>query len=472
MRSEPKQTRLPSGIEIIMILVLFITIMLLSLLVFEIPVPLALLLVIIILILYGFYLGYPYDNLQEGIQGGVSKGLQGVFILIAVGALIGSWIMGGIVPTLIYYGIELIHPVVFLPAAMILCIVTSLATGTSWGTIGTTGIAMLGIAQSFDIPLALAAGAIISGAFLGDKISPLSDTTVLTASLANVDLMKHIKSMLYVTIPALLISLIAFLIVGVFYIGGDADLSLAIETQVALGEFFNIQWYMIIPAIIVIILLMLKFPAIPSIVIGAILGSVWAVFFQNVTIYDATLALYDGFSAESDSLLINELLNRGGIMFMMDVILIILLALGLGGLMDEIGILQKLSNIMNAFIAKQKRRLTFATVLTAMFGTAFGGSTYVGIITGSKITEKNYKEMNIDQSVLSRNTEGGSTVTSPLFPWVDGGVYVATVLGISTLSYLPFAWYNLLVVGITILYGFLGWFMWEREEKSENTDKI
>lgn len=157
-------------------------------------------------------------------------------------------------------------------------------------------------------------------------------------------------------------------------------------------------------------------------------------------------------------------------MFMMDVIIIILLALGLGGLMDEIGILQKLSNVMSSWINQQTKKLTGATVVTAMFGTAFGGSTYVGIITGSKITEKNYENMNIDKSVLSRNTEGGATVTSPLFPWVDGGIFVSTVLGLGTLTYLPFAWYNLLVVVITLLYGFLGWFIWTKDEDENNSE--
>lgn len=462
--------RLPTGFEIIVILLVFTIIMLLSILVFEIPVALALLLVITMLMFYGIILGNNYQSMQDGIQEGVSKGLQGVFILITVGALIGTWIIGGIVPTLIYYGIEMIHPSIFLAAAMLLCIVTSLATGTSWGTIGTAGIAMMGIAQSFEIPLPLAAGAVISGAFMGDKISPLSDTTVLTASLSNVDLMKHIKSMLYVTIPAFVISMIMFLLVGFIYIDGSVSMTHAEETKAALQDFFNIAWYMIIPALIVISLLMLKKPAIPTIAFGAVLGSFWSILFQDRGIKESFVALYEGFFAESEYLIITELLNRGGIMFMMDVIIIILLALGLGGLMDEIGILQKLSNVMSSWINQQTKKLTGATVVTAMFGTAFGGSTYVGIITGSKITEKNYENMNIDKSVLSRNTEGGATVTSPLFPWVDGGIFVSTVLGLGTLTYLPFAWYNLLVVVITLLYGFLGWFIWTKDEDENNSE--
>ncbi|MFD1066004.1 Na+/H+ antiporter NhaC [Oceanobacillus locisalsi] len=472
MKSPKKEARIPNGLEIIGMLLVFTAIMLLSIMVFEIPVAMALILVWTFMILFGLYLGNNYDSLQEGIQEGISKGLQGVLILITVGALIGTWIIGGIVPTLIYYGTNFIHPSIFLFAAMILCMVTSIATGTSWGTLGTAGIAMMGVAQSFGIPLPLAAGALISGAFMGDKISPLSDTTVLTSSLSNVDIIKHIKSMFYVTIPAFVITSILFIIVGFFYVDGSVSMVQAEETQAALQEFFNIQWYMLIPALIVIVLLMMKKPSVPTIAFGALLGSIWAVLFQEKSINESFMAIYEGYSAESNYLIINELLNRGGIMFMLDVILIILLALGLGGLMDKIGILQVLTNIMSSWINKRKGRLTTATMSTALFGTAFGGSTYVGIITGSKITEKNYEEMKIDKTVLSRNTEAGATVTSPLFPWVDGGVFVSAVLGVSTLSYLPFAWYNLLVIFISIVYGYTGLFMWNTNEVNQTDNEM
>src|SRR5690625_1020560 len=451
--------KLPSVPMLISILVLFVIIMFGFIVILELPIQLALLTVWFVIIGFGIYLKYTYFEMEKGLLKGIHEGMGATLILIAVGALIGSWIAGGIVPTMIYYGLNIISPSIFLMAAMIICAITSIATGTSFGSAGTAGIAMMGIGISFGFPVPLVAGAVISGCYVGDKLSPLSDTTVITASLSKVNLIEHIKSMLYVSTPAFLIAGTLFLITGFFFHDSSGSVGQAEETMVSLNNFFNIDWYMLIPAVMVIILLALKNPSIPVILFGALLGSIWAFLFQDVALLDAVNSLYSGNAIESGVAFIDNLLNRGGIVFMLDVIVLILFALGVGGLMEKIGILRVICIKMLTW-ANDAGKTTLTTILAGFFGNFFGGAAYVSLITASKITEENYDRLNIDRRVLSRNTEAGGTVTTPMVPWSDGGVFMAATLGVSTMAYLPFLWFNFLVVSISIMYGFTNTFIW------------
>ncbi|WP_040227007.1 Na+/H+ antiporter NhaC [Bhargavaea cecembensis] len=452
------EKRLPSLGEILFVLIGFTVIMFLFIVRFEISIQLALLTTWALIMLVGLKIGYNYKEMQDGLLKGIYDGLESVLILISVGALIGTWIAGGVVPSIIYYGLAVINPSIFLFAAFLICTVTSIATGTSFGSAGTAGIAMMGIGASFGFPLPLVAGAVISGCYVGDKLSPLSDTTVMTASLSKVDLIDHIKSMLTASIPAWIITAILFLGVGFFY-GGNGDMSSAVSTMASLQEFFNIGWYMIIPAIIVIILLAMKKPAIPVILFGALLGSVWAFLFQGQSALNSVNILYAGNAIESGVPFIDNLLNRGGIVFMLDVIVLIIFALGVGGLMERIGILRAIGNYLIKW-ANNSGNLTLTTILSAFFGNFFGGAAYVSVITGSKITADSYDRMHIDRRVLSRNTEAGGTLTTPMVPWSDGGVFMATALGVSTLSYLPFLWFNFIALIICLIYGYRNMFIW------------
>src|SRR5699024_647449 len=394
--------RLPTTGELAFVLIGFIIVMFSFIVLFELPIQLALLTAWFLIIAVGLKIGYTYRNLQGGLLKGIYDGLEAVLILISVGALIGTWIAGGIVPSIIYYGLSIIHPNIFLLTAFAITTITSIATGTSFGSAGTAGIAMMGIGASFGLPTPLVAGAVISGAYVGDKISPLSDTTVMSASLSKVDLIDHIKGMLPVTIPAWLITGALFLIVGIFFIEGSGELSAAYSTMDSLEEYFNISLLMIIAAVAVVLLLALKFPSIPVILFGALLGTFWAYFFQGYTILDAVNILYSGTNIESGVTFIDELLNRGGIEFMLDVIVLIIFALGVGGLMEKIGILESLGNTLEKW-ATNIGRLSVSTILSGFFGNFFGGAAYVSIITASKITEKNYDKMNADRRLLSRN---------------------------------------------------------------------
>ncbi|WP_121616456.1 Na+/H+ antiporter NhaC [Virgibacillus halodenitrificans] len=462
--------RLPTLSEVLFVLVSFILIMFFFVVEFGIPIQLALLTTWFMIMLVGWRIGYKYKEMQDGLLKGIYDGSEAVLILISVGALIGTWIAGGIVPSIIYYGLSIIHPSIFLLAAFVICTITSIATGTSFGSAGTAGIAMMGIGASFGLPLPLVAGAVISGCYVGDKLSPLSDTTVMTASLSKVNVIDHIKSMLYVSAPAFVIAGILFVVTGFFFMENSGDLSQAKATMASLDEYFNIGWFMVIPAAIVIILLAMKMPSIPVILFGALLGSIWAFLFQGVGILDSINILYAGSEISSGVEFIDNLLNRGGIVFMLDVIVLILFALGVGGLMEKIGILRVICLKMLSW-ADNAGKTTVTTLLSGFFGNFFGGAAYVSIITASKITEENYDRLNIDRRVLSRNTEAGGTVTTPMVPWSDGGVFMAATLGVSTLAYLPFLWFNFLVIIISVIYGFTNKFIWYTKQDSVNVKK-
>ncbi|MEP4558980.1 Na+/H+ antiporter NhaC [Cobetia sp. D5] len=451
--------RLPTLSEVLAVMVGFIAIMFLSINVLHLPIQLALFASWFLVMALGLRLKVSYASMQEGLINGIHNGMEAVLVLTTVGALIGTWIAGGIVPSIIYYGLTVMNPQIFLFAAFVICALTSLATGTSFGTVGTAGVAMIGIGHSFGIPLPLVAGAVISGAYVGDKMSPLSDTTVMTASLCKVSLIDHIRSMMLVSAPAIVIASIMFLIVGFFYVNGDVDTSRATLAMQALEEHFTISPWLLLPAVVIIALLTRSYPAIPVITFGALLGSVCAWWVQGISPVEAIQIAYVGNAMHSDVEFLNTLLNRGGIESMLGVVVLILFALGLGGLMERIGILKAISEGFLRW-ASTPGRLTLSTMLGGFFGNFFGGAAYVSLITASTITEKNYDDQGIDRRVLSRNAEAGGTVTTPMVPWTDGGVFMATTLGVSTLSYLPFLWYHMLVLAITLLYGYANIAVW------------
>src|SRR5699024_3961541 len=461
---------LPSVPMLIAILVLFVIIMFSFIVILELPMQLAFLMVWFVIMGFGLYLKYSYFEMERGLLKGIHEGMGATLILIAVGALIGSWIAGGVVPTMIYYGLSIISPSIFLMAAMIICAITALSTGTSFGSAGTAGIAMMGIGESFGLPTYLVAGAVISGCYVGDKMSPLSDTTVMTASLSRVDLFRHIKSMSFVSIPAFIISAVLYWIVGAVMYDGRGDLSIAENTLTGLEQNFNVSWMMLIPAVVVIVMLAFKLPSVPVILFGALLGSLWATLFQGYGFIEAIQTLYSGSEQSTDIAFIDNLLNRGGITFMLEVILLIILALSVGGLLQSIGAFTVIGNLFAKW-ANNTGNLTLTTMLASFFGVFFGGAAYVSLLTGTKITEENYDRKNISRTLLSRNVEAGGTVTTPMVPWSDGGVFMATTLGVATLAYLPFFWYGFLVIIISLIYGYFGLFIMEKDDHEKAKDE-
>lgn len=454
-----KDVRLPTLFEIIIVLGSFLALVMSFTVFLDLPIQLALFISWFIAMILGIRLGYSYKDMQNAILNGISNGLEAVLILVSVGALIGTWIAGGIVPTLIYYGLEFIHPSIFLLATLIICSIMSVATGTSWGTVGTAGIAMIAIGEGLGLPLPLVAGAILSGAYFGDKLSPLSDSTVLASSLSKVDVLDHVRAMLFLSVPAYVITAILFTITGFMYGGKNIDLDKVEFLKSSLQNTFDIHIWMLIPAAIVIILLAMKKPSMPVIVIGALLGAVWAVVFQGMNPADAIATAYNGFSIKTDVEFLNGLLNRGGIVGMLGSLVVIIFGLGFGGLLEKLGVLKVIVSMFEKKLTSPGN-VTLSTLIVAFLANIFGCAMYVSLILTPKIMENSYDRLNLDRRVLSRNSEVGGTLTSGMVPWSDNGIYMAGILGVSTFSYLPFMWLSFVAIGLAIIYGYTGKFIW------------
>lgn len=466
-----KDVRLPTLFEIIIVLGSFLALVMSFTVFLDLPIQLALFISWFIAMILGIRLGYSYKDMQNAILHGISNGLEAVLILVSVGALIGTWIAGGVVPTLIYYGLEFIHPSIFLLATLIICSIMSVATGTSWGTVGTAGIAMIAIGEGLGIPLPLVAGAILSGAYFGDKLSPLSDSTVLASSLSKVDVLAHVRAMLYLSIPAYVITAILFTVVGFMYGGKNIDLDKVEFLKSSLQNTFDIHIWMLIPAVVVIVLLAMKKPSMPVIVIGALLGAIWAVVFQGMDIAHAIATAYNGFSIKTDVEFLNGLLNRGGIVGMLDSLVVIIFGLGFGGLLEKLGVLKV---IVSTFEKKltSAGNVTLSTLIVAFLANIFGCAMYVSLILTPKIMEDSYDRLHLDRRVLSRNSEVGGTLTSGMVPWSDNGIYMAGILGVSTFSYLPFMWLSFVAIGLAIIYGYTGKFIWYTKNNTVKAEKL
>lgn len=411
----------------------------------------------------GILIGRPYKEMQEAVMKGISNGMEAIVILIVVGALVGTWISGGVVPSLIYYGLKVIHPSIFLLATLIICSLTSISTGTSWGTAGTAGIAMMGIGAGLGIPAPLTAGAVLSGAYFGDKLSPLSDSTILTASMSGIDVIDHVKGMLPGSIIGYIIAAIGYTIAGFTFGGGSADLGQVNTVMNAIDEMFNVNLLCLLPMVIVVVLLAMKKPSIPVISFGALIGIIWGIIFQGLEPAAAIQTAWSQIPKDTGLEFIDNILSRGGMSSMLWSVGIIILGLGYGGLLDDVGILKVLAQSIEKKI-KTGGALTVTTIIVGFLGNLFGSAMYVSLILTPKIMADKYDELKISRKVLSRNTEFGGTLTSGMIPWSDNGIYMAGILGVATLEYLPYMWLSFACIIVTIVFGYTNKFMWKTDE--------
>ena len=415
--------------------------------------------------LVGLYLGHNWPSLEEGAFHVINVSLPSVSVLIVVGMLIGVWIASGTVPTLIYYGLLILSPEIFLAAAMILCSIVSLSLGTSWGTVGTVGLALMGIGAGFEIPMYWTAGAVVSGAFFGDKVSPLSDTTNLAPAVTGTNLFDHIRNMMPTTVPAMLIALAIYVWAGFSLVSGDGASFERIDSiTTALRENFLISPWLLTPAILVIALAVSKQPPIPSLFAGVVVGGIVAMLTQGVGLHDLFTYGNSGFAIETGISEIDDLLNRGGIQSMMWTISLILIALAFGGALERTGCLQA---IIAAMLSKVH---TFPGVQTSAIGTSMAtnlvaGDPYLSIALPGRMYSPVYRGMGYSTLNLSRAIEEGGTLMSPLIPWNAGGAFVISALGLGVvggnfenLLYIPlsFACWTAPVIGI--LYAWTGLF--------------
>ena len=415
--------------------------------------------------LVGLALGHTWQDVEDGIFHVINVSLRSVSILIIVGMLIGIWIACGTVPTLIYYGLVLLSPETFLAAGMVLCAMVSVSLGTSWGTVGTVGLALMGIGAGFGIPPYWTAGAVVSGAFFGDKVSPLSDTTNLAPAVTGTKLFDHIRNLMPTTVPAMLVALTIYAVVGFTLIDSDNASFARIEaiTQALQAE-FDISPLMLVPALLVIVLAVTKRPPIPSLFAGAVAGGLIAVLLQGQGVHDVFTFANAGYAIETGVSEVDTLLSRGGIQSMMWTISLVLLALGFGGALERTGCLQA---IIGALVMRVKR---FASIQASATAAAIStnlvaGDPYLSIALPGRMFAPVYRGMGYSTLNLSRAVEEGGTLISPLVPWNAGGAFVITALalGISegntmNLLYIPLAFACWLSPLIGISYAVTGVF--------------
>jgi NhaC family Na+:H+ antiporter len=424
--------------------------------------------------------GISWKKIFDGIVDSISSAMGAIIILLLIGALAGTWMMSGIVPAMIFYGLKILNPVIFLFASCVVCSIVSLATGSSWSTIATVGIALLGIGMALGIGEGWIAGAIISGAYFGDKMSPLSDTTNLAPAIAGTDLFTHIRHMFWTTGPSIAITLILFLIVG-FTFKGQTDQQQVDALLVAIQEKFNINGWLFLVPLAVIVMIIRKVPAIPALLIGSVLGGIFGIIFQPEVV-NSISGISDNYinssyiaivkaialetSVETSNEQVNGLLSAKGMFGMMNTIWLILCALSFGGAMYAAGLLQRITRAVLSGVSSVGS-LIASTTGTCLFFNVTASDQYLAIVVPGKMFAEAYEEQGLAPENLSRTLEDSGTVTSVLVPWNTCGVAQSGVLGVATLTYAPFCFFNILSPLMTMLFGYMGWKITKLKEKKE-----
>ena len=418
----------------------------------------------------GSFYNIKFKEMLNGAVESISSAMGALIVLLLIGSLAGTWMMSGIVPSMIYYGLKILNPTIFLFAACIICSIVSLVTGSSWSTIATIGIAMLGIGSALGIHQGLIGGAIISGAYFGDKMSPLSDTTNLAPAMAGSDLISHIKYMMWTTIPSIVITLIIFLTIGYNLDFRYDEINQISVMQNALLENFNISLHSLIVPMLVVILIIKKTPAIPALLLGAILGGIYGAVFQpnivNEISNNIAISNWDYFKNSYISIIkamtvdvkintnneaVNNLISTSGMSGMLNTIWLIICAMSFGGIMDKTGFLTIITDSLMKLV-HSKKSLILTTSGTCLFLNITASDQYLAIVIPGRMFVSSFKKYGLDPKNLSRTLEDTATVTSPLIPWNTCGATHAGVLGISTLIYLPYCFFNLISPIMTIIF--------------------
>ena len=418
--------------------------------------------------LFGASLGFIYKVSYKKILTSISNSVKSVtgalLILLFVGALAGTWMISGIIPAMVYYGLKLLDPNIFLPACIVICSIISVATGSSWTTSATVGIALVGIGKALGIPAGMVGGAVIAGAYFGDKLSPLSDTTNLAAAVTKVDLFKHIKYLTYTTIPSISITLIVFIILGFLQVSdGSTDNTYLLD---AINEKFNISLVLFIVPILVLIMIIKKTPPLIALVIGTLVGAIFCIIFQPqiiaelssesssklVNTYVVIMDTITGqVSIETNNELLNDLFSTGGMLGMMNTIFLVIGTMVFGGVMDAIGALKTISETLLSW-ADTSFKLFASTVASCLALNVSASDQYLSIVVSGKMFEKAFKDKNLAPENLSRTLEDSATVTSALIPWNSCGAYHSSVLGVGVGEYFIYAIFNWISPFMTLIY--------------------
>ncbi|PCD84409.1 Na+/H+ antiporter NhaC [Lysinibacillus fusiformis] len=410
-------------------------------------------LVISFLLAYGLLKKVPFRDLEGGMIAGASAGLGAVFIFFFIGILISSWIMGGTIPTLIYYGFLTVSPNFFFAIVFLICSIVGISVGSSLTTVATVGVAFMGIAGAMDISLTITAGAIVSGAFFGDKMSPLSDTTNLASGTVGVDLFEHIKNMGWTTIPAFLISFVLYAILSPT--GEATSFDTVEQFKEGLLTTGLIHWYTLLPIVVLVMMTFYKAPAVITLAVVSILGVGLSYTLDPLPASDVFKVLFDGYVSHSGNKEVDALLTRGGMNSMLATIALVLLALTMGGLLFTLGIIQSiLAKVESLF--KSAGSVITGAALTGIGVNTLIGEQYLSILLTGEAFKAQFAKVGLAPKNLSRVMEDAGTVVNPLVPWSVCGIFITSVLGISTLDYLPFTFFCLLGPFLTVLFGWSG----------------
>lgn len=382
--------------------------------------------------------GRSWEGMESRFLRVIKVGLPAIIILMGVGMLVGSWIIAGTVPTILYYGFEIFSPSSFLASVCIICALISIATGSSWGTVGTVGLALMGIGTGLGIPPELTGGAIVSGAFFGDKMSPLSDTTNLTPAASGIDIWEHIKGMLPTTLPAFVIALGLYIWIGLGYSSDSVDMSSVELLQQTMAANYNISLITLLPALVVIAAAVMQFPAIPTVLIGVFVSSLIAFFLQGVGVHDIFVVLQDGYVSKTGVEMVDQLLTKGGVMSMTWVVTLTIFALAFVGSLEHYGTLKAIMAKLNKLI-KGRFGLVGSTYAIVLSVGAIIGDVYTTLVLPGRLLKDKYKQMGYKRTTLTRSIEDCGTLLSPLIPWNMGGSFVAATLGAATITYAPYA---------------------------------
>jgi len=403
----------------------------------------------------GLRLGFSWKELEDGIMNSIHKGMPAMAIVIIVGVLIASWIVSGSIPMLVYYGLQIISPKLFLITACLVCSIVSVLTGTSYGTAGTMGIALMGIAHGMGIPLEQAAGAIVAGAYFGDKISPFSDSTNLASVAAGSNLFDHIRHLLWTTTPAWILGLIVYFIVGLGYDVNTGSSERIVTIMNTLETNYSFNLLLLIPPGIILYMTVLKKPPIPGMLLSSLIAIILATIFQTVSLKDAVEVCVFGVKTNTGLKEVDALLSRGGMQSMMDVTLIAFCAFAFAGIAQKSGMLEVILAEISKF-AKTTGRLIASTVAASFSTALITGSSFLSVLIPGELFAPLYKQKNLAAKNLSRTTEDSGTVVVPLIPWSIAGVYMSGTLGISTLEYAPWAIMCYTGFIFALIYGFTG----------------
>nr|WP_321356864.1 Na+/H+ antiporter NhaC [uncultured Draconibacterium sp.] len=415
-----------------------------------------------------YRLGFSWDKISKKIVSTIGSAMPSILILLLIGSLAGTWLISGVVPAMIYYGLDIISPKMFLFTAVVVSAIVSVATGSSWSTIATIGIALLGIGKAIGIDEAVVAGAIISGAYFGDKMSPLSDTTNLAPAMAGTDLFTHIKYMTLTTVPTMTITLVIFLIMGFNYDFSNASINVE-DVKVAIDATFNTSPLLFLVPVILITVIILKVPPLPSLLIGTLLGGLFAIIFQPEVINDVAgninnygtasyvsvmQAMFGDVSLTTSNANVNELLSTSGMRGMLDTVWLILSAMVFGGVMESAGLLKRITQPIIKY-AKSTGSLVASTVGTCIFFNTTASDQYIALVVPGRMYRKAYEDKGLKPELLSRTLEDSGTITSVLIPWNTCGATQSRVLGVDTWSYAPYAFFNIISPFMTILFAYL-----------------